>query len=227
MTTHTLQLTSDSDPLGEGILVATGPLTNIDVTARDPTSLRSQIRHFSFETGSDQPQSFSNGALIAFGIRNPAGFAFSPISPSTLYVVENGASIDNVTGLTPTFVNDNPADELEKVNLHSPVISYGFPDCTTLWNPIADPLGDPQYVNLTRGTQISLLLDPNRGDAWCRNISNNTPPKLAFAVSASKLGEIQLSVESVLPLRRTLCLWTLNFMVGQSDLHLDLFRRRP
>lgn len=33
--------------------------------------------------------------------------------------------------------------------------SYGFPDCTTLWNPLADPVGVPQYVGLPKGDQSS------------------------------------------------------------------------
>jgi len=166
-------------------LLAVGPLTNIDVTARDPISGRSQIRFFPFnKTGA---QNFFDGKLVAYGIRNPAGFTFSPFSKSSLYVVENGASIDNVTGLTSIFVNDNPADELETVDLLSSAVSYGFPDCTTLWNPTADPVGVPQYVNLPRGAQISLNLEPGRTDAWCRKLTHNRPPSLPFAAHSVPL----------------------------------------
>jgi hypothetical protein len=118
-----------------------------------------------------------------YGIRNPAGFAFHPSSSQQLYVVENGASIDNVTGLTDTFVNDNPADEVNLVHLNGTLQSYGFPDCTTLWNPQADPIGDPQYVDLLTGDQISLLLEADRDDAWCSSSANNVPPVLSFQVS--------------------------------------------
>lgn len=180
MTTHTLQLETTAH--GKAILIAAGPLTNTDETARDPSSGRSQIRRFSLNNKSIQ--SFLSGELIAYGIRNPAGFAFSPISPaSTLYVVENGASIDNVTGLTSTFVNDNPADELESVNLVGGLgKSYGFPDCTSIWNPQADPTRDPQYVNFTVGEQFSLHLEDSRDDKWCQKPKNNNPPALAFQV---------------------------------------------
>lgn len=178
LTTHTLQL--EKTLHGKNILIASGPLTNIDETARDPASGRSQIRRFSLSANTTQ--SFSSGELVAYGIRNPAGFAFSPVSPS-LFVVENGASIDNVTSLTETFVNDNPADELELVDLvHGLGKPYGFPDCTSLWNPQADPAGDPQYVNLTVGSQISLHLEADRDDAWCLKRKNNIPPALSFQV---------------------------------------------
>ncbi|KAL4267826.1 hypothetical protein AB1N83_001358 [Pleurotus pulmonarius] len=129
-----------------------------------------------------------SGELIAYGIRNPAGFAIPAVQLSAasarpgLYIVENGASIDDVPGFTPKFVNDNPADELEFVagTAGSLGKTYGFPDCTTLWNPTADPIGDPQYVGLPQGAQISLNLDPLRNDAWCGQQANNVPPSLSF-----------------------------------------------
>jgi glucose/arabinose dehydrogenase len=166
------------------MLVANGPLTNIDPTARDPSSGRSQIRNFVLpRSNHSAPLQWSSGQIIAYGIRNPAGFAFHPSSSEHLYVVENGASIDNVTGLTAAFVNDNPADEINLVRLNGTLKFYGFPDCTTLWNPKADPIGDPQYVGLKPGDQISLLLEPDRDDAWCSSSANNVPPVLSFQVS--------------------------------------------
>ncbi|KAF8529670.1 hypothetical protein BU17DRAFT_36439 [Hysterangium stoloniferum] len=181
LTTHTLQLQRIGTTTK--LLIASGPFTNIDPTARDPSSGRSQIRSFILPRNpfDSTPQNFINGDLIAFGIRNPAGLAFSPTSPSTtLYVVENGASIDNTTGLTAAFVNDNPADELELVDLQQPAATYGFPDCTTLWNPFADPVGDENFTNLTQGAQFSLLLEPDKGDAFCQDQRNNIPPALSF-----------------------------------------------
>ncbi|KAJ7511831.1 hypothetical protein B0H11DRAFT_716542 [Mycena galericulata] len=182
LTTHTLQL----QRRGEAtiMLIADGPLSNIDPTARNASSGRSQIRAFVLPnlnlSTPIAPLQWSSGQILAYGIRNPAGFAFHPSSSNQLYVVENGASIDNVTGLTAAFVNDNPADEINLVDLNGSLDFYGFPDCTTLWNPKADPVGDPQYVNLKRGDQISLLLEPSRGNAWCSSPANNVPPVLSF-----------------------------------------------
>ncbi|KAG5219967.1 soluble quino protein glucose/sorbosone dehydrogenase [Salix suchowensis] len=145
----------------------TGPLTNIDLTARDPASGRSQVRGFKLSTvGSVLPQTWLSGELIAYGIRNPASFAIPAVQLSAanvwpgLYILENGASIDDVPGFSPKFVNDNPADELELVagTASSVGKTYGFPDCTTLWNPTADPVGNPQYVGLPQGAQFSLNL---------------------------------------------------------------------
>lgn len=197
----------ESGPNGHAtaILVGSGPLTNIDLTARDPASGRSQIRRFVFNAISGVsppiPLHWTNGPVIAYGIRNPAGFAFPtgpsirPVGTNDLYVVENGASIDSVKGITPKFANDNPADDLEFVSYSTnqaiDKVSlgryHGFPDCTTLWNPSADPVGVPQYTGRQRGAQISLNLDNTRNDDWCRNQTNTRLPSLNFQVSFCSL----------------------------------------
>ena len=204
LTTHTLQLERDLTR-SIALLIANGPKTNIDETARDPASGRSQIRRFPLASPITFPispptQNWDDGQVIAFGIRNPAGFAFLPSSSNLIHeasahlkallVVENGASIDGTSNLTSTFVNDNPADELELVTFsssiptnestHSAPQSYGFPDCTTLWNPVADPIGNPQFADKKRGDQFSLQLDPTRGDDFCSNSKNNQPPVISF-----------------------------------------------
>lgn len=196
---HPITLERDTRGKAIAILVGTGPLTNIDPSARDPASGRSQIRRFVFPTIQPAilppfPLHWVDGEVVGYGLRNPAGFAFAPLanaSPSparpkpTLYVVENGASIDNVTtmGVTTKFVNDNPADELDVISYATDLKKfYGFPDCTTLWNPKADPVGVPQYAGLSRGDQVSLKLEVDRGDEWCRKKSNNQVPLLSFQV---------------------------------------------
>ncbi|KAJ7621516.1 hypothetical protein DFH06DRAFT_1105462 [Mycena polygramma] len=182
LTTHTLQLQQSGDRTR--MLIADGPFENIDPTARNASSGRSQIRSFvlpSLDRNTPSyPLEWASGQIIAYGIRNPAGFAFHPTSSEQLYVVENGASIDNVTGLTTAFVNDNPADEINLVHMDAGLKFYGFPDCTTLWNATADPIGDPQYVHLETGDQISLLLEPERDDTWCASPANNAPPALSI-----------------------------------------------
>lgn len=91
-------------------------------------------------------------------------------------------------GITPAFANDNPADELERADVALPARFFGFPDCTTLWNGTADPVGEPQYVGKPVGTQFSLGLEPERDDAWCGAPANNKPPRLSFQVRAPYLG---------------------------------------
>jgi glucose/arabinose dehydrogenase len=101
-----------------------------------------------------------------------------------MWILENGASIDALPGMTAPFANDNPADELNVVDVNGPDglgRYYGFPDCTTLWNGDADPVGFPQYVGESAGRQISLGLDPARDDDWCLDgEANNTPSIYPF-----------------------------------------------
>ncbi|KAG6832763.1 hypothetical protein H0H87_000416 [Tephrocybe sp. NHM501043] len=236
LTTHTLLY---EDHTG-AFLIGSGPLDNIDPTARDPASGRSQIRRLvpppvSTPVDPPAPLQWSTGQVIAFGIRNPGGFAFdvAPTSSSAttrrLYVVENGASIDNVTGLTAQFVNDNPSDELEFVQYsdHSQPSSFGFPDCVPLWNPTADPVGVPQYVGLSRGTQVSLNLDAAFDDAWCQDTANNKPPVLNFQVGKiTRLisGERILTCHVLIPFRLIQFHLTSNSILQDRHLQLRLSR---
>lgn len=185
LTTRPILLHPSANPTT--LLVSCALAENIDPTARDPSSGRSQVRSFPLPAPTSTPaaQDFFSGTLLAYGIRNPAAFAYDPPTPAStrLWVVENGASIDNATGLTAAFVNDNPADELEFVDLARPGRFYGFPDCTTIWNPEADPVGDPQFTDFVTGEQFSLMLEPQRDNAWCQDVRNNVPPRLSFQVS--------------------------------------------
>lgn len=186
-----------------GILVGSGPKTNIDLTARNPASGRSQVRLFSFLTAQPLPIMWENGFVVAYGIRNPAGLTFvpsifaSPLASQTLLVVENSASIENVTGLTATFANDNPADEIESLTMLPSINNttgpfFGFPDCATLWNGSADPVGVPQFKRVPRGTQFSLKLPDVSGttphlDPWCQDMSDNRPPAFSFQVRSTHI----------------------------------------
>lgn len=177
LTTHTFLLDRDKDNIVRGYLVGSGPLTNIDLTARDPASGRSQIRRLKLPEVQiavfpPPPIGWPGDDLVAFGIRNPAGFAFRD---GGLYVVENAASIDAVPGFEGDFANDNPADELEFVDLSAKAKSYGFPDCSTVWNPFGRP-------GLSKGDQFNLNLDGTRDDAFCKQVANNEPPVLNFQV---------------------------------------------
>ncbi|KAF8636780.1 hypothetical protein AX16_010981 [Volvariella volvacea WC 439] len=195
LTTHTIELEKNANGDTIGLLIGSGPLTNIDPTARDPANGRSQVRRFLFPEVQiliypPPPLSWSSGQVIAYGIRNPGGFAFTPgshlLGNKRLAIVENGASIDNAPGMTTAFANDNPADEINIATfpaspstLFTPK-SYGFPDCTPLWNPQADPVGVPQFVSFQRGDQFSLNIDPTFDQAWCEDPANNEPPSYDF-----------------------------------------------
>lgn len=97
---HTLLITPARGAVPRSLLVSNGPLDNIDATATDPSNGRSQIRRFALPPGArSTPYTWpSGGELIAYGIRNPAGFSLGPkltqgILPPTLWAIENGASL--------------------------------------------------------------------------------------------------------------------------------------
>ncbi|KAF9465596.1 hypothetical protein BDZ94DRAFT_1253498 [Collybia nuda] len=202
---HTILLETNATGGVTGMLVGSGPKENIDLAARDPTSGHSQIRRFMFPTIQPDtvfppvPLHWADGQVVAYGLRNPAGFAFptgptvTPAGRKDLFVADNAASIEKLPGFTPQFANGNPADEFNHVIYEmnpistSPVpISYGYPVCATLWNPSADPVGDPQYVGMHRGDQFSLQLTDAIDDSWCQNKTNlNQPPALSFQAHSS------------------------------------------
>ncbi|PPR04648.1 hypothetical protein CVT24_011866 [Panaeolus cyanescens] len=204
LTTHTLQLEKNSAGRTVAVLIGTGPKTNIDPTARNPASGRSEIRRFQISGISQAPQVWTSGRVIADGLRNPTGFAFPPPATGiataraqTLAIVENGAAIDNVTGISAAFANDNPAHEFNVATFPLPgangalpntnAQTFGFPDCASLWNPNADPTTDRQFVNRARGFQFSLELDSARGDDFCQQVANNVPPVLNFQAHSAPL----------------------------------------
>ncbi|RDB18555.1 L-sorbosone dehydrogenase [Hypsizygus marmoreus] len=203
--THTLQLETDLTGRTVAVLVAVGPSVNIDPLARDPNSGRSTIRRFPIPLREAPlydpvPFDFSEGQVLAYGLRNPTGFTFHSgwntftAGTKNLFVVDNGPELDNVPGLDAAFLSENPADELQQIQytvgpdseIPSPQF-YGFPDCFTIWNPAADELGVRQYLGTKKGAQFSAQLTPERDDAWCRNKKNNVAPVLPFQAHTSPL----------------------------------------
>ena len=97
------------------------------------------------------------GTLLAFGIRNAAGLSLAPdpsTRPGDLWVVENGASLDDFVGEEGAV--DNPADELELVSLNVGAGAgaadtgkfYGFPFCHTGFAPLPEPFDVVEPVRL-------------------------------------------------------------------------------
>ncbi|TFY71113.1 hypothetical protein EVG20_g1901 [Dentipellis fragilis] len=153
--THIFQLTPTRDTL----LISSCRGENVDPTARDPASGNPQIRSFTLSSLAHAPVNFTSGVLVADDTRGGEWGLYRQYH---------------------TFVNDNPADEDELVDLSPSAKFYGFPDCMTLWSAHADPIGDLQFVGLPRGSQFSLELESSRGDDWCRDSVNNQPPHVIF-----------------------------------------------
>lgn len=97
-------------------------------------------------------------------------------------------------GITDTFARQNPAGELNVVNTPIPTPPYpydgmapptgfGYPDCVSLWNGTADPVGVPEYVEKPAGTQVSRRVGQN--DTFCGNEENNKAPKVVFEANSA------------------------------------------
>ncbi|KAG6865683.1 hypothetical protein C0991_000296 [Blastosporella zonata] len=194
--THTLQLETDSTGRTTAVLVATAPLEDPDPLARDSTTGRSTIRRYPVPAPSSSGYHFNDGQTVAYGIRNPTGFAFNPNlqgNTKDLLVVDNAAELsDNITEFSTAFAVSNPADELQRVQYTiasdgtiPPPKFYGYPDCATVWNPEADPSNVPSFLGTHKGTQFSVGLNETRNDTWCSNVINNVPPVLAYEVRTS------------------------------------------
>ncbi|KAG6916267.1 hypothetical protein DXG01_007611 [Tephrocybe rancida] len=191
-------LETDSTGRTTAVLVATAPLEDPDPLARDPSTGRSTIRRYPVPAPSSSGYHFSDGQTVAYGIRNPTGFAFNPNGPGgnkDLLVVDNAAELSaNITKFSTVFSASNPADEMQRVQYAvasdgtiPPPRFYGFPDCATVWNPQADPSNVPSFLGTHKGTQFSVGLNQTRDDAWCSNKTNNVPPVLSFEAHTSPL----------------------------------------
>ena len=75
------------------------------------------------------------GDVVAWGMRNAVGLAVSYDS-STLWTVENSADQLNYTSGSQLIDvhQDNPAEELNFVDLSDIGYFYGYPTCFTAWN---------------------------------------------------------------------------------------------
>ncbi|KAF8147473.1 hypothetical protein B0H34DRAFT_739271 [Crassisporium funariophilum] len=166
LTTHTLQLEKDPVTLSRSRCI--WPKNNIDETARDPASGRSQIRRF----------------VLPKNV---------PAKVKSLLVVENGASIDNVTGLTPLFVNDNPADELE-LCLRVTVFLIAQ-RCGTHARTRLETLS---FWTGSEGTNLASIWNHPGAIPWCQNKANNEPPVLSFQAHSVPL-DVKLYQTPLIP----------------------------
>lgn len=141
------------------LLVSHGSASDEDQNSLDKQSGHSQIRSFDLTKRTDSAYSFTDGELIAWGLRNSVGVAEHPATGG-IWSVEN--SVDNLIRNNVDLHADNPGEEL---NYHGLIDkqddkdrgrNFGFPYCFTVWGTknITD-LG-----NLSVGDQIPDGLGP-------------------------------------------------------------------
>ena len=146
------------------LYVSVGSDLNVD---RAPDS-RSLVRRVRISNNTIIPSggyTFNNLTLWASGLRNGVAMAFD--ASNTLWEADNGPDQLQRADLGVDIFNDNPAEELNRLDTQGAF--YGYPYCWSAWN----------VEKAMQGTQFSW---PSEGidrvvdDAWCLNTTNNTPP---------------------------------------------------
>ncbi|KAJ6256323.1 hypothetical protein Dda_8821 [Drechslerella dactyloides] len=127
------------------LLVSWGSDGNLDWSASNINSGRSQIRGFSISQTSNSPIAFnSGGTIFGWGLRNSVGIGED--LGGGIWSVENSA--DNIVRNGQDVHNENPAEELNYHGLATDSTNrgnYGYPECLTAW----------QMSGITTGVQFS------------------------------------------------------------------------
>lgn len=170
------------DPHNGKLVINRGSDANIDTNTTGVTGV---IRTFNLHTIPSGGYDFSQGGLLAVGIRNGVGLLYD--KNADLWVAENAADNLYRSDLGGDIHDQNPADKLNFVGRTSNKF-YGWPYCWTEWNL-------KPYTNKGKGIGTQWAwpgLVPNTSittvDAWCRNSSDSTPPRLAFEAHMAPLG---------------------------------------
>ncbi|KAG8738889.1 hypothetical protein FRC10_006406 [Ceratobasidium sp. 414] len=187
--TRTILLEPAVNGASQYMLVTRGASGNWDSSAADPRSGTAQIRRFGpLDNVPAGGWAWQQGKVLAYGLRNGVGIAFSKDGKS-LWEVDNGS--DNVFWRGVDVHQDNPAEELNNIPLTASVNPpyYGYPNCFTTWNsdiPITN--ASAPVFNLQPGQQFSVKNPPEMpDDAWCDNPNNVVQPRLIMESHAAPL----------------------------------------
>ena len=168
------------------LLVHRGSSDNIDTAAGQIGTGRSQIRAFNITAIQSAPINYTDGEVLAWGLRNTVGLGEDPWGG--LWSVEN--SVDNMQRDGKDIHNTNPCEELNyhgKINDTTDPLRgahYGYPDCFSVWDPSVLPgtlaqtlrTGTPFAIG-TPSAQIS--------DAVCQQ--QRQAPRLCFPAHTAPL----------------------------------------
>lgn len=156
------------------LYVSVGSGSNVD-----SNSSRARIRRFSAAQVAAGNVAFGDGEVFADGLRNEVGLRFD--SQGRLWGVENGRDELNRADLGGDIHNDNPAEEL---NLFAEAGKfYGYPYC---FSEFLLPSGIGMGPT-TQWADPGTMNDGTHNDAWCRDLANVVPPKLAMPAHVAPL----------------------------------------
>ncbi|KAK6355465.1 hypothetical protein TWF696_004562 [Orbilia brochopaga] len=155
------------------LLVSWGSDGNLDWSASNINSGRSQIRGFRISQVSNSPIAFnSGGTVFGWGLRNSVGIGED--LGGGIWSVENSA--DNIVRSGQDVHNDNPAEELNYHGLATDSSNrgnYGYPECLAVWQVSTLP----NNGGLTTGRQFSNLTGSAPTDAQC---AQRQAPRISF-----------------------------------------------
>lgn len=169
------------DISGTYLLVSSGASENLETEATSPSHGTAQIRRFAINsTVPSGGYTWFQGELVAVGMRNAVGIA---VAGNNLWTVENSADELNYTSGSQLvdIHEDNPAEELNVVDLSDIGHSYGYPECFTAWD-MKEVIPDSA---LNTGDQFSIV--PNVTDAQCGNTTFNKAPRLSMQAHSAPL----------------------------------------
>jgi glucose/arabinose dehydrogenase len=157
------------------LLVSRGSGPNIDPLARDITTGVSQIRAFNI-TGSQKEQLYTDGKVIAWGLRNSVGVAENP-ADGGIWSNENAS--DNMEREGKDIHETSPGEE---INYHGSLASselhgknYGYPECAAAWD--VETL--PSNGKIEVGTQFTYVnTSTTISDQMCTK--DYIPPRLTL-----------------------------------------------
>eukprot|EP00004_Rigifila_ramosa_P011825 TRINITY_DN2527_c0_g1_i1.p2 TRINITY_DN2527_c0_g1~~TRINITY_DN2527_c0_g1_i1.p2 ORF type:complete len:426 (-),score=86.22 TRINITY_DN2527_c0_g1_i1:59-1309(-) len=144
----------------------------------DDTSYRSHVLRFSLNTIPTGGYTWQAGELFADGLRNEAGLQFD--ADGLLWGVENGRDNLERVDMGGDIHNDNPCEELNAFPTSGQF--YGYPYC---WS---DTGMDPVTGGSSRTQWADTEYFGNVTDAWCRDASNNVPPRWCMPAHMAPLG---------------------------------------
>lgn len=191
--TRTLLLQPGPGGVPKYIIVSRGSASNFDESSADVNAGPAQIRRFPLDGARPaQGYAWTQGELLAWGVRNGVGIALSK-DGNDLWEIEN--SSDNLFWRGVDVHVDNPAEELNRISLRSPSSIpverkfYGYPSCFTAWNASSVPVNASAPVfNFETGAQFSRRDPPTMpDDAWCANPKNVIKPVLSFQAHSAPL----------------------------------------
>lgn len=174
-TTRTLEF----GPSGQ-LFVSVGSAGNVDAN-----SLRSRVRVFpaAAVTAATMTSAidFFTGTVWADGLRNEVGLATD--DAGALWGVENGADGLQRADLGGDIHNDNPGEELNK--LDSAGAFYGYPYC---WSEYCLSGERGRGVTAQWAWPSFMGGATPYTDKWCSNLANVQPPKLVIQAHSAPLG---------------------------------------